>query len=112
MNMPNGPQMMLKALGLDPQMLLQKAAELEALTRGIAGEIGGRVVAIDQRLTAIEASLLALHTKLDAAMSDVTPAGETGYDLVVYDQQQTKGKAHGRHNASNPRTNRSNRKAS
>jgi hypothetical protein len=113
----SGIGMMLKAMGVDPQALLQKGAELEAMAKTLATELHSKVSHIEARISAIEGTLetrvaslestllkmeillSAMHAALGANISvisrlesyqaGVTPAGET-FDAETVNQQPTK----------------------
>jgi hypothetical protein len=99
----SGVAMMLKAMGIDPQMLINKGAELEAMGKVLAAELHAKVTLMEARLTAIESTLdtrvTALETllhqiniavaaninvvsRLESAQAGTVPAGDT-YDPEV-----------------------------
>jgi hypothetical protein len=117
----SGISMLLRAMGFDPELLAQKAVELEQFGKQAIVQIQAGVESIDTRLAAIEGSLIALHNKLDAQMSGTAYAGESTVHLLIeapapapeaIAEHESKESKHGRRISATDRTHRSNRKAS
>lgn len=129
MNLNNsGVQFLMKAMGVDPAILAEKAQEFETLAKQFGTQIASDVHAMNTRLGNIETSLLELHNKLDAIANGGTYAGPSSLHLleaghaseqhatsvtsVVDTTSHTQEKQHHGRTTSVNRTHRSNRKAS
>lgn len=93
--------MLFKAMGLNPQELIEKGQQLATMLEQLGAVIQSKVTLIDSRLTRIEVQLALLTQHLQ---STVEPAGETGhYELVplaeeTQESKQQKGhKTNGRY---------------
>lgn len=107
----SGLTMLLKAMGLDPEILQAKAAEIEAMAREAAVGLQSGINQNNARLTSIELSLASLHHKFDMAMSSTAPAGESSpYLLEAPAPKETQD--NGRRTTAVDRTHRKHRKAS
>lgn len=78
---PNGMAMLLKAMGLDPQVLAQKGAELEQAAKTLGAEIQSKIASVDARMTHIENMLAYLIHQNAQQQGRVTPAGETTLEV-------------------------------
>jgi len=106
----SGISMVLKAMGLDPQLLLEKATQLESLAKAVGTELETRVANMDARLASIDASLLSLHQQMAMIMGPTAPAGETPY--LITEHEKPKEKHNNGHHPAITRTHRGNRKVS
>jgi tetrahydromethanopterin S-methyltransferase subunit B len=79
----SGLQMLMKAMGVDPQMIALKAAEFEILAKQFGERIVVDVSQMNLRLSNIEVSLIALHNKLDALANGGTFAGDSSVHLLA-----------------------------
>src|SRR3954454_654802 len=77
-----GVSMLLKAMGFDPELLAAKASELEQIGKMAALQLQAGVQSIETRLASIEASLIALHNKIDAHNGETAYAGESSVHLL------------------------------
>lgn len=79
----SGLGMVVKALGIDPVLLMQKVSEFEGFVKALGNtiqagvaEMNGKMAALDARLERMEAILAATVNKVDSAHSSVIPAGD------------------------------------
>lgn len=96
MNFQNtGFTMMLKAMGVDPQMIAAKGEELEQFAKAFALTVQKQMAEYDARLSRIENMLVLLVGKVDAQQGTILPAGDTSTAVAVIPTQETNG--NGRH---------------
>lgn len=72
----SGPAMMIRALGIDPEMLMQKGAELETKFNNVVQKILAETSEMKERQKRIESMLVCLVNQNAAMQGDVVPAGE------------------------------------
>lgn len=77
----NGIQMLMKALGFDPQEVIAKAQQLEHVFMTFGNEVQAKVEGMDARMSRIEAMLAQLLNGREQAHSAIVPAGECSPEL-------------------------------
>jgi hypothetical protein len=78
----SGFQMLLKAMGVDPQVIAAKAAEFELLAKQFTERVATDVTQVNLRLANLEAAVMALHLKMDALAEGGSYAGESSAHLL------------------------------
>lgn len=73
--------MLMKALGFDPQEVLNKAKELEQVFMTFGNDVQAKVDGMDARMERIEAMIAALLNSRHEAQSTIVPAGECSPEL-------------------------------
>lgn len=92
-----GLQMLLKAMGVNPQELIAKGMEMASMMETLGAIVQSKVVLIDSRLARIEVQLALLSQMLHAARGEVEPAGLTSLDLIEISEEPKESKPNGRY---------------
>lgn len=79
----NGIQMLMKAMGFDPQEVLAKAQQLEQVFMTFGNEVQSKVDGIDARMAHMEGMLAELLNSKQQAQSSIVPAGECSPELYA-----------------------------
>lgn len=82
-----GVSMMLKAMGFDPQLLIAKGLELEAMGKVLAAELAAKVSSMETRMAHMEQMMIRMETllgtslgvisRLESAAAGISPAGDS-----------------------------------
>jgi hypothetical protein len=79
----NGVQMLMKAMGFDPQMVVAKAQEVEQNLNTFASGVQNTVSAMDARMARMEAMLVQILEGQQQQRGPTEPAGESSPELHV-----------------------------
>src|SRR3954447_18412957 len=79
----NGIQMLMKAMGFDPQEVLAKAQQLEQVFMTFGNEVQAKVDGIDARMAHMEGMLAELLNSKQQPQSSIVPAGECSPELYA-----------------------------